>query len=85
MSTKVPLRLPDSGAASYYGCSMPVNRFTVGLMFVLIALPLLLAAAWLRHHGQPSKALLLPTVSALLLLLAAVRDLKVLLLGPDYT
>jgi hypothetical protein len=65
---------------------MPVNRFTIGLMYVLTVLPLLLfGGAWLRDHRQASKGLLLPTVSALLLLLAVVRDLKVSLLGPDYT
>jgi hypothetical protein len=55
-------------------------------MYVLTMHPLLLfGGAWLRDHRQASKGLLLPTVSALLLLLTVVRDLKVLLLGPDYT
>src|SRR5579872_4895177 len=64
---------------------MPVNRFTIGLMYVLTVLPLLLfSGTWLRGHRHISKELLLPTVSALLLLLAVERHLKVLLLGPDY-
>lgn len=54
-------------------------------MYVFIVFPLLLfVRVWLGDR-QASKGLLLPTVSALLLLLAVVRDLKVLLLGPDYT
>jgi hypothetical protein len=65
---------------------MPVNRFTIGLMYFFTALPLFLfGAAWLRYHRKASKSLLLPTISALLLLLAIVRELKLSLLGPDYT
>ena len=39
----------------------------------------------LKHYQHGIRTLLLPTLSALLLLLAVVHNLKVWLLGPDYS
>ena len=65
---------------------MPVTRFSVLLIYVWIALPILIfGLAWRKYYQQGRTTLLLPTLSAVLLLLAAVRDLKVWLLGPDYS
>src|SRR6516225_3609664 len=65
---------------------MPVNRFSILLIYFWVALPVFLfGLAWRKHCQHGLRTLLLPTLSALLLLLAAVRDLKVWLLGPDYS
>ena len=55
------------------------------LIYLCIAVPLLLfGMAWRRQYRPEARTLLLPTASALLLLLAIVRSLKVWLLGSDY-
>jgi|SRR5579872_4521989 len=65
---------------------MPVNRFSIILICFWLALPVLLfVAAWRKHYQHGLRTLLLPTLSALLLLLAVVRNAKVLLLGSDYS
>ena len=65
---------------------MPVNRFSIFLIYVWIALPVLLFGLdWRKHYQHGIRTLLLPTLSALLLLLAVARNLKVWLLGPDYS
>jgi hypothetical protein len=79
---------PDPGtpAASYNGDSMPVNRFSIILIDFWLALPVLVfGVAWLEHYQHGLRTLLLPTLSAVLLLLAVVRNAKVLLLGSDYS
>ncbi len=65
---------------------MPVNRFSIILIYFWLALPVFLfGAAWRKHYQHGLRTLLLPTLSALLLLLAVVRNAKVLLLGSDYS
>jgi hypothetical protein len=61
---------------------MPVNQFSIVVVLVLPVLLFALACAQ-SQHGL--RTLLLPTLSAALLLLAIVRDFKVWLLGPDYS
>ena len=46
---------------------------------------LLFGAAWRKHYQYGLRTLLLPTLSALLLLLAVVPNAKLLLLGSDYS
>lgn len=65
---------------------MPVNRLSILLNYVWIVLPaLLFALAWRKYFQREPRTLLVPTLSAVLLLLAVVRDLKWSLLGPDYS
>ena len=65
---------------------MPVNRFSTLLIYLWIALPaLLFAVAWRKYFQREPRTLLVPTLSAVLLLLAVVRDLKWSLLGPEYS
>ena len=65
---------------------MPVNRFSILLIYVWIVLPVLLFGwAWRKYHSHAYRTLLLPTLSAGLLLSGVVRDLKLWLLGPDYS
>jgi len=65
---------------------MSVNRFSVLLSYVWVALPVLIfGLAWRKYHQHGRRTLLLPTLSAVLLLLAVVRDLKLWFLGPDYS
>jgi hypothetical protein len=65
---------------------MPVNRFSIILIYFWITLPVLLfGVAWRKHYQHGLRTLLLPTLSALLLLLAVVRNAKVLLLGSDHS
>src|SRR5215470_6576503 len=65
---------------------MPVNRLSTLLIYVWIVLPtLLFTLAWRKYFQREPRTLLVPTLSAVLLLLAVVRDLKWSLLGPDYS
>jgi glucan phosphoethanolaminetransferase (alkaline phosphatase superfamily) len=70
---------------SYDKSPMPVHYFFSFLTYVWMFSPLLLfCLAWCRHYQHLSRTLLLPTLSALLLVAAVVRNLKVLL-GSDYS
>jgi len=63
-----------------------VNRLSTLLIYVWIVLPaLLFALAWRKYYQRGPRTLLLPSLSAVLLLFALVRDLKWSLLGPDYS
>jgi hypothetical protein len=65
---------------------MPVSRFSIFLIYFWIALPIFLfGVAWRKHSQDGLRALLWPSLSALLLLSAIVNILKVPLLGPDYS
>jgi hypothetical protein len=64
---------------------MPVNRLSISLICVCIALPVFLfGLAWRRNYQDSSRTLLLPTFSALLLLSTLFGNLKLWLLGSDY-
>jgi hypothetical protein len=63
-----------------------MNRLSNLLIDFSIVLPaLLFALAWRKNFQREPRTLLVPTLSAVLLLLAVVRDLKWSLLGPDYS
>jgi hypothetical protein len=62
---------------SYNGGLNPGNRFFVILIYVWIALPLFIfGLAWRKYYQDGRRVLILPTLSATLLLLA-VNDPKV--------
>ena len=56
------------------------------VIYSSLALPLLLfGLTWRRGHSHASKTLIVPTLSAALLLVAVMRDVRVALLGADYS
>jgi len=56
------------------------------LVFSVLGLPvILLGIAWYRYDRRIKTTLILPTLSAVLLLLAIQHDLRWILLGPDYS
>jgi uncharacterized membrane protein (UPF0136 family) len=64
---------------------MPVN-LSMFPIYVCIFLPVLVfGVAWRGRYQQASKTLAFPTLSAVLLAAAAVRSLKVSLLGSDHS
>jgi hypothetical protein len=66
--------------------AMTVNRVAIFLIYVSIALPIFLfAAEWRRRYPQSATTLLVPTISAALVVVAGIRNLKLLLLGSDYS
>ena len=66
--------------------AMTVTPFSMFLIYVWIILPIaLFGAEWSRTYPQAARTLLVPTLSAVLLLLASVRFLKLLFLGSDYS
>jgi hypothetical protein len=51
-----------------------------------LALPvILLGIAWRRYDRRMKTTLIVPTLSVVLLMLAIQRDLRAMLLGPDYS
>ena len=65
---------------------MTINRLSVFVIYMGIALPVLLfGVACRKHYPHALTTLPLPTLSAVLLLSAVVRNFKLLFLGSDYS
>lgn len=65
---------------------MTVTRLAILATYACMTLPaFLFGLAWRTSAHAPAKMLLLPTLSSFLLLSAVLRELKVWLLGSDYS